>query len=30
MENCTPFLTAKNGGIEFCIESRAAIIWWDL
>lgn len=28
--NAEPFLTRTDDGIEFCIETRAAIIWWDV
>ncbi len=28
--NVAPFLTPVEGGVEFCIATRAAIIWWDV
>ncbi len=28
--NIEPFLTSKETGVEFCIATTAAIIWWDL
>ena len=28
--NVEPFLTEVDGGVEFCIATRAAIIWWDV
>ena len=28
--NVAPFLTEVDGGVEFCIATRAAIIWWNV
>lgn len=28
--NVAPFLTEVEGGVEFCIATKAAIIWWDV
>lgn len=28
--NVAPFLTPADGGVEFCIATRASIIWWDV
>lgn len=28
--NVAPFLTEKDGGVEFCIATKAAIIWWEV
>lgn len=28
--NADPFITEKNGGVEFCIATTAAIIWWNV
>ena len=28
--NADPFITEKDGAFEFCIATRAAIIWWDV
>lgn len=28
--NAEPFLTETDGGIEFCIATSAAIIWWNV
>ena len=28
--NVAPFLTPVEGGVEFCIATRAAIIWWEV
>lgn len=28
--NVEPFLTDADGGVEFCIATSAAIIWWDV
>ena len=28
--NVAPFLTPVDGGVKFCIATRAAIIWWEV
>ena len=28
--NVAPFLTEAEGGVEFCIATKASIIWWDV
>ena len=28
--NADPFITTTDDGVEFCIATRAAIIWWDV
>lgn len=28
--NVAPFLAESDGGVEFCIATKAAIIWWDV
>ena len=28
--NVEPFLHEADGGVEFCIATKAAIIWWDV
>lgn len=28
--NVAPFLSAEGGGVEFCIATKAAVVWWDV
>ena len=28
--NVAPFCTEADGGVEFCIATAAALIWWDV